>query len=122
GSYVFDVSDYYPLLKDSATIRIHYSGYSGGFTANLKFRFIEGTPQRDVVGITSLWNGSFSYGHGNTPINTALGNVSLTAPAGTVSAEAKFTITGHGADMQGCAEFCPNTYAMNLNNSALVTQ
>lgn len=122
GGYIFEVTDYYPLLKNNATVRVHYSGYSGGFTANVKFFFIEGTPQRNVVGITSLWNGNFNYGHGNTPINTALGNVSLTAPAGTVSAEAKFTVTGHGMDMQGCAEFCPNTYTMNLNNNNLATQ
>jgi hypothetical protein len=122
GVYVFDVTDYYPILKNSGTVRVHYSGYSGGFTADVKFAFIEGTPARNVLGINRIWKGSYNYGHGSVAINDALGNVSLTAPANTVSAEAKFTITGHGGDAGGCAEFCPNTYTMNLNNAQLVNQ
>jgi hypothetical protein len=122
GVYMYDVTDLYPVLKNSATVRVHYSGYSGGFTANVKFAFIEGTPPRNVVGIQRVWKGSYNYGHGSMPINTALGNVSFTAPAGTVTAENKFTVTGHGADNQGCSEFCPNKYTMNLNNAFLVEQ
>lgn len=122
GTYIFDVTDYYPLLKNQGTVRVHYAGYSGGFTANIRFAFIEGTPPRDVAGITAIWKGGYNYGHGSTPINTALGNVVLTAPADAVSAEAKFTITGHGGDSQNCAEFCPNSYTMNLNNAQLVQQ
>ena len=122
GVYRYDVTDFYPLLKNSATVRVHYSGYSGGFTANVRFAFIEGTPPRNVVGITPIWKNSYNYGHGPVAINAALGNVSLTAPAGTVSAENKFTITGHGGDAQGCAEFCPNSFTMNLNNNQLVQQ
>ncbi|HXD93760.1 MAG TPA: PNGase F N-terminal domain-containing protein, partial [Bacteroidia bacterium] len=59
--YMYDVTDFYTLLKDTATIRIFYSGYSGGFTANVKFAFIEGTPQRNVLGVDPLWRGAFSY-------------------------------------------------------------
>ena len=42
--YVFDVTDFYNQLKDSATVRIFYSGYSWGFTADVRFDMIEGTP------------------------------------------------------------------------------
>src|SRR5690606_24951043 len=69
GVYQFDVTDFYPLLQNSNTVRVHYSGYSGGFTADVKFAFIEGTPERNVVGIKPLWKGGFNYGHGSTPIN-----------------------------------------------------
>ena len=100
GVYNFDVTDYYHQLKNTATVRVHYSGYSGGFTANVKFAFIEGTRPRDVVGITPIWKNSYNYGHGPVAINNALANVNLTAPSGTVSAESKFTITGHGGDAQ----------------------
>ncbi len=123
GKYVFDVTDFYPVLKNSATIRVNFYGYSYGFTATVKFAFIEGTPERNIAGIQKLWGGSYDYGHGATPINTALDNVSLTAPAGTVSAESKFLITGHGGDASAnAAEFYPNTYTMELNNNPLVTQ
>ena len=60
--YEFDVTDFYPVLKNAADIRVHYSGYSGGFTSNVKFAFIEGTPPRNVMGIQRLWHGSFVYG------------------------------------------------------------
>ena len=48
-NYYFDVTDYYNQLKNSATIRTFYSGYSWGFTANIKFAFIEGLPPRNVL-------------------------------------------------------------------------
>jgi hypothetical protein len=123
GKYVFDVTDYAPILKNNATIRVSYSGYSWGFTATVKFLFIEGTPERNTIGFDKVWAKTYDYGYGNTPINTALANVSLTAPAGTVSAAAKFTITGHGGDATAAAaEFYPNSYTLNLNNNLLVTQ
>ncbi len=122
GVYKFDVTDYYPLLKNNATVRVHYSGYSGGFTADVKFAFIEGTPPRNVLGHDRVWKGSYNYGHGSVAINDALNNVSLTAPPNTVSAEAKFTITGHGGDANNAAEFYPNSYTLNLNNAQLVQQ
>jgi hypothetical protein len=123
GKYVFDVTDFYPVLKSNAAIRVNFNGYSYGFTATVKFAFIEGTPERNVVGMHKVWLGSYNYGHGSVPINTALSNVSLTAPAGTVSAESRFLITGHGGDATAnAAEFYPNSYTMNLNNNLLVTQ
>ena len=120
--YIFDVTDYYPMLKDTGTVRIHYSGYSGGFTGNVKFAFVEGTPERNVLKVDRLWHGDFDYGHGPVPLNTALSLQSKTAPAGTQSAEMKFNITGHGGDVQACAEFCPNTYTVSLNSNQLVQQ
>jgi hypothetical protein len=120
--YIFDVTDYYKIMHDTATIRIHYSGYSGGFTGNVKFAFVEGTPERNVLGVHRLWKGNFNYGHGSTPINTALSLQSKTAPAGTISAELKMNITGHGGDDNACAEFCPNKYTVNLNSSPLAVQ
>lgn len=120
--YIFDVTDYYHLLKDTATVRLHYSGYSGGFTADVKFAFVEGTRDRDVVGIDRLWHGNFNYGHGNTPINTALAALSKTMPGSAVSTELKMNITGHGGDDNACAEFCPNQYAISLNGTQLLTK
>lgn len=123
GKYLFDVTDYYPVLKNNAVIRVNFFGYSYGFTASVKFAFIEGTPERSVVGVQKVWRGSYNYGHGSVDINTALGNVSFTAPAGTVSAESKFLITGHGGDASAnAAEFYPNSYIMNINNNPIATQ
>ncbi len=117
--YIFDVTDLYPILKDSATVRLHYSGYSGGFTGNIKFAFIEGTPNRNVLGVEKIYDGSWNYGDPNAPIDNFLPAVSKTAPSGTQRAELKFTVTGHGADGNYCSEFCSKYYNVLLNNNQI---
>lgn len=116
--YVFDVTDYYTLLKDSATVRINYSGYSWGFTANVKFAFVEGTPARNVLGVNRLWNGYFNYG-GATPIDNAVAQKSLTAPNNTQFAALKFIVSGHGSDNNYCSEFCKKYYQVKLNGNQI---
>ncbi|HKC67720.1 MAG TPA: peptide-N-glycosidase F-related protein [Bacteroidia bacterium] len=115
--YMYDVTDFYTLLKDSATIRINYSGYSGGFTASIKFAFIEGTPERNILGVDPLWIGSFTYGKSSDPIANHLPVKTLTAPAGTQSSELKLTVTGHGSDnTTQCCEFASHNYSVSVNN------
>ena len=117
--YVYDVTDYAMLLHDSAAIRINYSGYSGGFTANIRFAFIEGTPDRNVLAIHKLWDGYFAYGdtthHDSNNINVHFPTVIDTAPALTHFGELKFTVTGHGSDANYCNEFCSHDYHVYLN-------
>lgn len=114
--YEFDVTDFYPLLKDSATVRIHYSGYSWGFTGNIRFDFIEGTPPRNVLGIDKLWHGAYEYG-ATSPIDDKVTAYTRTAPANTQFTDMKFIITGHGSDDMGCSEFCKKYYRVNLNKA-----
>lgn len=117
--YVFDVTDYYSLLKDSATVRINYSGYSWGFSADVKFMFIEGTPARNVLGIQRLWHGYFAFGSASDPIENHVPQLSETAPANTNDAVMKLNITGHGSDNNGCGEFCKKYYLVKLNGSQI---
>ncbi len=116
--YVFDVTDYYTLLKDSATVRINYSGYSWGFTGNVKFAFVEGTPARNVLGINKLWDGYYNFG-GATSIDNYVAQKSLTAPTNTQFAELKFIVSGHGADQNYCSEFCKKYYQVKLNGNMI---
>jgi hypothetical protein len=118
--YTYDVTDFYPLLKDSAKIRINYSGYSGGFTANIKFAFIEGTPPRNVYGIDPIWSGAYNYGNTADPIANHIPTKTFTAPANTQSTEMKFTVTGHGSDnTTQCCEFASHNYSVVLNNNII---
>ncbi len=119
--YFYDVTPYASKLTGPAIMRILFSGYSGGFTGDIKFAFIEGTPERNVTGVKRLWYGSFGYG-GTPDINTHFPAVTETAPNGTQSAELKFTVTGHGSDNSGCSEFCTKNYRVMLNGSAAVTK
>lgn len=120
--YVFDVTDFYPLLKDDVTMRIFYAGWSGGFTADVKFYFIEGTPARNVVGIDNLWQGGYSYGNSEDPIEDHVAPKSLSMPAEATAAAMKLIITGHGGDSpENCAEFCKKWYQFKVDGQ-MITQ
>ncbi len=116
--YVFDVTPYAQKLTGPAIMRILYSGYSGGFTGDIKFAFIQGTPERNVINVKREWYGSFGYG-GTPNINTHFPPVTDTVPEGTVSTELKFTITGHGSDNTGCSEFCSKNYNVLVNGTTV---
>ena len=119
--YNFDVTDYAQYLKGENTIRILYMGYSGGFTANVKFTAIEGTPPRNVLKIDRLWAGTFDYGR-QISIENQVYAKSLQMPAGAESAVLKMNVTGHGSNAGDlCSEFCSKYYQVKLNN-ALVSQ
>lgn len=121
--YVFDVTDFASLLKNSATSRIFYSGYSGGFTANVRYAFIEGVPDHNVTGIQKLYDGGFDYGNTANPINSHLPLVTQTAPTGTQSAAVKLLITGHGSDNTNqCCEFDSHQYDLYLNNNIVANK
>ena len=118
--YIFDVTDYATILKNNATIRIKYSGYSGGFTANVKFDFIEGTPPRNVIAVKRAWHGYFAYGNPSQPIEAQLNNRSFQMPANAQAAALKIFLTGHGGNTtDNCAEFCQKYYQVKLNNSLI---
>ncbi len=125
-TYVYDVTDYAALLHGSASMRILYSGYSGGFTGNIKFAFIEGTPDRNVLAIHRLWHGSFGYGDtthlDSFDINTHFTTVNDTVPAGTKSTDLKFIVTGHGSDPNYCCEFMSHNYQVMLDSASIATQ
>ena len=119
--YVYDVTEYATLLHGAEFMRIFYSGYSGGFTANIKFAFIEGTPDRTPIAVHRLWDGSWGYG-GTPDINTHFPALTETAPTGTQTSTLKFTVTGHGSDANGCCEFASHNYQVMLNGTSVATK
>jgi len=122
-SYWFDVTDFYSILKNDVTIRIFYSGYSGGFTGTVKFHFIEGTRARDVVGISKLWHGGYAYGDASNPIDDNVTAVTETMPSNAASAAMRLIISGHGGDTpENCSEFCKKWYQFKINGSNIHQQ
>lgn len=121
--YVFDVTDYAALLKDSVEIRIKYEGYSFGFTSTMTFAFIEGTPARESYKVTNIYNGGFTYGNPNNSIENALTAKTFTVPGDAKSVKVKVYITGHGGEQnENCAEFCSKKYYLKLDNELFATQ
>jgi hypothetical protein len=95
--------------------------YSGGFTGDIKFALIEGTPERDVLGVRKMWAGSWAFGNASSPIDNKVSAQTVTAPVGTQAATYRFNITGHGSDPNGCSEFCEKYYQV-IKDGSLVKQ
>lgn len=125
NEYRFDITDFTPLLHDTVFFRAFYSGWSSGFTVTLDFDLIEGTPAREVRSVRNIYNGDFSYGNPNNPIENQLTLKNIQLASNETQAKLRFTPTGHGfgADnTDNCAEFCNKTYDVMVNNTLVATQ
>jgi len=119
--YVVDITDYAPALQGSTGMRFRYDGYSWGFTITLKIEFIEGVPPMDALKVENVYKGYFPYGNNSNPIENYLVPKTFSYTPTTARIFLKNSISGHGADNTGCAEFCSKYYQLRLNNS-LVSQ
>ncbi|NBB88271.1 MAG: T9SS type A sorting domain-containing protein [Bacteroidetes bacterium] len=110
--YVYDVTDYALLLQDSVEFEIFYQGWSSGFSADLKFEMIEGTPPREVVAIENLYRpGSYNYIEADTFEARHMPPKDISVPSGATSTILHFLPTGHGfVNALNCAEFCSRFY------------
>jgi Peptide-N-glycosidase F, C terminal/Secretion system C-terminal sorting domain len=120
--YVFDVTDFAPLLKDSITINSALGVGSPGYGIYTKLIFIEGTPDRNTISIKRVYAHGGTYGSATNPIDNNFPVTSETAPAGTVSAAFRFIVTGHGSDANYCCEFAEHYYDLYLNGSSILRQ
>ncbi|HLG02907.1 MAG TPA: peptide-N-glycosidase F-related protein, partial [Bacteroidia bacterium] len=117
NTWLFDITDYAPLLHDSVEIRAFYSGWSSGFAITLDFELIEGTPPRTPIRITPLWSGYFPYGNTSNSIENYLVPRTQYIAANEVNSEVRIDITGHGfGGNENCAEFCAKMYYLKLDN------
>ncbi|HAD96750.1 MAG TPA: hypothetical protein DCG19_05045 [Cryomorphaceae bacterium] len=121
--FMFDVTDYYPLLKDSVKVRAFYSGWSSGFSVSTDFLFVEGIRPRTVLDIKNIHSGYKDY-----ISSTAFESTFLTSKTVTLSPSAKTAMvrvipSGHGfVNSLNCAEFCEKDYYLKINNQQVATQ
>jgi hypothetical protein len=109
--WLFDVSDYRPLLTDS--IRITAGNWQE--LLDLKFAFIEGIPARDVLKIDNLWVGQPGYG-ASTPIEDFLQPKVFNFDTNVKNARLKVRVTGHGfGGNENCAEFCAKNHSFKID-------
>jgi len=120
--YIFDVTDFAPFLQDTVTINSALGVGSPGYGIFTQFMFIEGTPDRNTVGITPLYSHGGTYGSATNPIDNNFPALSETAPAGTASAAFRFILSGHGSDTLGCCEFAEHYYNLYLNGDSILQQ
>lgn len=111
--WVFDVTDYEPLLHDWVRL---YAGNTQELL-DLKFLFIKGTPPRDVIAINNLWNGDRS--HGEIADDKAFTALDFKLNPDAKNYRVKIRVSGHGfGDNQNtnCAEFCPKNHYVKVKD------
>ncbi|HWB62648.1 MAG TPA: peptide-N-glycosidase F-related protein, partial [Chitinophagales bacterium] len=120
NDYVFDVTDYAPLLHDTVILRDFYSGWSSGFSVTLKFEMIEGTPPRTVKNIYPMFNGYFAYGSTSDPIANHMLPMTFALSDSEQHVMFRITPTGHGeGSADDCDEFCDKYYDLFINDQML---
>lgn len=122
--YIYDVTDYESILRDSVEIEVFYQGWSAGFSADLKFEMIEGVPARNVSKIQNVYpQGGFSFRNTNTVEANNLVPVDIQFEPTTQYAALHILPTGHGFDnAPNCAEFCERDYFVKIDGQTLFTQ
>ncbi|PSR05598.1 MAG: hypothetical protein BRD50_00400 [Bacteroidetes bacterium SW_11_45_7] len=125
-TFVFDVTDFAPLLRDSVKLRAFYGGWSDGFSVSLRFQMIEGTPPRDVVSIANVWRrggGGWTYDNATSFDSTHLPQKEVWLPQEAKAASMRVIPTGHEFDNNvNCAEFCKKNYQLHAEGSQIADQ
>ncbi len=108
-TWVYDVTDYAPLLHDSVHIK------AGNFQEllDLKFYMIEGTPPRDVYKVEKVYSGYFNLN--NFPNLVPPDTIALLDSASTF--KIKTRTSGHlFSNPTNCAEFCYKVHDLLVND------
>lgn len=107
-TWVVDVTDWEPLLRDSVELE------SGNWQEllDMKFLFIEGTPAHDVKRVEPLWDTN----QGLSAFDNAVAARTVHKQDGEASWKLISTNTGHQFDNPpNCAEFCNNQQSVKVN-------
>lgn len=108
-TWQFDLTDYASLLHDS----VHLSAGNWQELLDMKFRMIEGTPPRDVLGIKNIYSGNHGYADES---QHNLPAVMVKTDTNIRNARLKMRITGHGfGGTLNCSEFCARTNELKIN-------
>ena len=106
-TWVVDVTDWEPLLRDSVELE------AGNWQEllDMKFLFIEGTPARDVKRVERVWDTN----QGLSNFDNAVTAKTIVKQEGEESWKLLTTNTGHQFDNPpNCAEFCSNEQSVKV--------
>lgn len=111
-TWMFDVTDFLPILEGSKRMTMERGGQHQE-DMDIKFHFIVGTPVRDVVDIQSLWR-TESRGYTSIVNNQYFPERSLTMDPNATAYKIRTAITGHGQE----GEFIPRTHFVNIDGGS----
>ncbi len=108
-TWIFDVSDYAPVLKGRKRMTIERGG-QWQEDLDIKFLYIVGTPPQDVIDVQQIWK-AVSRSYTAIQNGTAFETRDVLMPSEGEAFKIRSVITGHG--QQG--EFIPRHHTLNLN-------
>lgn len=112
-TWIFDLTDYLPLMHDS----VRLSAGNWQELLNMRLAYVRGTPAREPLRVTNLWNGYIRYDD-DTP--DLLPEKKIKAGSDAASAALLVRATGHGMGGNlNCAEFCPRWHRLAMNNTEI---
>ena len=109
-TWVFDVTDYGPILKGKKRFLMDKGGERQE-EMDIKFAFIKGIPTRPVLSIQQVWPVN-SYNYTSILNNTSLESRKLFAEPTVKSMKVRTVATGHGQE----GEFIARTHSINVNS------
>jgi len=117
-TWVYDVTDYAPILKDMVDLA---SGNDQELL-DLKFLFIKGTAPRDVVNINRFWGPRASYRYSDLSNDTKLSETEVSLHPDAKQFKMVTRLTGHGHNSNTgsyphCCEWKDNTHSLLVNGS-----
>lgn len=111
-TFIFDVTDYAPILKGSKRLSIEMGGQNQE-DLDIKFLYITGTPEREVLNIQNIWPFRRAYPAGlETDSYFEPRTINLEPFASYY--KIRSTITGHGQN----GEFVPQEHFINVNGGS----
>lgn len=111
-TFVFDVTDYAPILQGSKRLSIEMGGQNQE-ELDIKFLFIEGTPEREVLDIQNIWPFRRVY-PGGLADQSYMEPRDIALQPYASHYKIRSTITGHGQN----GEFIPQEHYINLNGGS----
>lgn len=117
--YIFDITDYLPLLKDSFGLVIQSGGYDGkkGFNLTADLLLIEGVPTNRPKQVIKAYGRSFTF-QSEAQIDTLVKPFKFKLSTNEKQAKFRTIVTGHG--QQG--EFSPIEYYVKLNGNEIFSK
>ncbi|MFT6021060.1 MAG: hypothetical protein ACI9CQ_003866 [Saprospiraceae bacterium] len=111
-TFIFDVTDYAPILKGDRRLSIEMGGQNQE-EMDIRFLYITGTPAREVKNIQNIW--PFRRGWFQSILDDAVFEPrQLMTDAGATTYEIRSSITGHGQN----GEFIERTHYFNIDGGS----
>lgn len=111
-TFIFDITDFGPILKDKKRITVERGG-QWQEELDVQFLFIKGTPPRDVRNIQQIWRDA-SENYTNIISERVFEDRTIQTDPTAGSFKIRSSITGHGQE----GEFISRNHSININGGA----